>query len=233
MTLKQLLQEIDRRSEDEKRQIFERLALSNAIHPLEAKWNTSARVILEAISRASDLTHRGVRGIIAEASFKIEVLEKLKGWKIEELVGDYPYDYSITDAVGKVRIQVKMQRRKEGRPMTARQANRRFSESMFVVETQKTRGGQKDGEQTRPYRFGDFDILAVSMAASTTDWSDFMYTVGAWLLPDPTDPRLILKFQPVPPKPNDDWTDDLMTCVKWLRAGRKRTIRHADEGLFS
>src|SRR4051812_42787034 len=112
MTVDQLLAEIEALSADERQQIFDRLALKHSIHPLEGKWNTSARVILEAISRASDLTHRGVRGIIAEASFKISILEKLDGWKIEELVGDYPYDYAISDTKGKPSIQVKMQRRK-------------------------------------------------------------------------------------------------------------------------
>lgn len=232
MTLEQLLAEIESRSPEEQQQIFDRLALKHSIHPLEGTWKASARVILEAISRASDLTHRGVRGIIAEASFKIAVLEKLSGWNVEELVGDYPYDYAISDDRGKVRIQVKMQRRKEGRPMTAKEGNRKFPASMFVVETQKTRGGQKGGEQTRPYRFGDFDILAVSMAASTESWDDFMFTVGNWLVPDDADSKLIFKFQPVPAKPNNDWTDDLMTCVKWLRSNKNQKIRYGESGLL-
>ena len=31
------------------------------------------------------------------------------------------------------------------------------------------------GLATRPYRFGEFDILAVSMHPSTNDWNRFMY----------------------------------------------------------
>jgi hypothetical protein len=40
------------------------------------------------------------------------------------------------------------------------------------------------------------------------------------------------KFQPDPQKPNDDWADDLLACVKWLRSCAKKTIRHKDAGLF-
>jgi hypothetical protein len=173
-----------------------------------------------------------VRGIIAEASFKVSVLDKLKGLAVEELTGDYPYDYSISDKFGKVRIQVKMQRRSAGQPMKANKANRNFPSSMFVVETQKTRAGKKGQEDTRPYRFGEFDILAVSMAPSTDCWEDFMYTVANWLVPDPRDGRCIFKFQPVPEKPSDDWTNDLLECVRWLRSGAKKTIRDRDGGLF-
>lgn len=40
---------------------------------------------------------------------------------------------------------------------------------MYVVETPRTRGGKDltSGEDTRPYRYGEFDILAVSMHPST------------------------------------------------------------------
>jgi hypothetical protein len=99
-----------------------------------------------------------------------------------------------------------------------------FSDRCFVVETQKTRGGTKKGQATRPYRFGEFDVLAVSMAPSTGRWDLFLCTVAAWLLPDPTDKRLICKLQPVPPAPTADWTDDVATCIAWFRSGEKRTI---------
>ena len=58
---------------------------------------------------------------------------------------------------------------------------------MYVVETQKTREGtdRKTGEKTRPYRFGEFDILAVAMQPATGQWDRFFYTIADWLLPDP------------------------------------------------
>ena len=67
------------------------------------------------------------------------------------------------------------------------------------------------GGSTRPYRFGEFDLLAVAMYPSTHEWNTFMYTVADWLLPGRTDPSEILKFQPVATLPNDDWTSDFHT----------------------
>jgi hypothetical protein len=48
---------------------------------------------------------------------------------------------------------------------------------MYAVEVQKTRSGEKKGQKTRPYRFGDFDILAVNLHPTTGDWKRFVYTV--------------------------------------------------------
>jgi hypothetical protein len=77
------------------------------------------------------------------------------------------------------------------------------------------RGGKdtKTGEDTRPYRFGEFDILAVSMHPSTRDWGIFMYTVADWLLPRPGDKQLMLKFQPVGKIPDDRWTANLEEAI--------------------
>jgi hypothetical protein len=198
------------------------------IHPLEREWNTSAEAVLEAISRSSDLTQRGIRGVLAEASFRQLALPQLASIGFEDVTpaGDIPYDVGIRDAAGDVRIQVKLQRRRGGQPMTGNQATRilGFSERCFVVETQKTRGGTKKGEATRPYRFGEFDILAVSMAPSTGRWDRFLCTVASWLLPDSSNPRQICKYQPVPPAPNVDWTDDMLTCIGWFRNAAPRTI---------
>lgn len=55
----------------QRREIFQYLRKEFPIHPLEEKFNVSAEVILEAIERSSDLTQRGIRGLIAEASFEI------------------------------------------------------------------------------------------------------------------------------------------------------------------
>ncbi len=56
-------------TEEERRDVFESLRRDFYIHPLEKKLNVRAEVILEAIDRASDLTLRGIRGVIAEAAF--------------------------------------------------------------------------------------------------------------------------------------------------------------------
>lgn len=87
---------------------------------------------------------------------------------------------------------------------------------MYVVETQKTRSGKKKGEKTRPYRFGDFDILAVNLQPITGEWDRFAFTLGTWLLPRDKEPNLIATLQPVPVAPDSFWTDDLRQCVEWF-----------------
>jgi len=217
---------LDKCSEEQRREIFQYLRSYIPIHPIEEKLNCSAEIILEAIARASDLTLRGIRGIIAEASFKYEVLDKLKGWKDVTPDGNDSFDFKIKDAKGAVTIQVKMQRQKEHRPMMANKAYKILPAGSYVVETQRTRGGKdlRTGENTRPYRFGEFDIIAVSMHPSTNSWNTFRYTVADWLLPRPTNKKLLLKFQPVSIKPDEDWTDELLTCIKWFRSGKRKTL---------
>ncbi|MGD0694620.1 MAG: hypothetical protein ABSB82_07165 [Terriglobia bacterium] len=217
---------LNRCSKKERREIFDLLRVEFPIHALEAKLNIPAEAILEAIDRASDLTLRGVRGVIAEVAFKLNVADKLEGWDSEELRGDFPYDFLLRDQLGAIRVQVKMQRLKSGVPMMASQGYKRLPADMYVVETQRTRGGKdpKTGEDTRPYKFGEFDVLAVSMHPSTREWSSFMYTVAKWLLPRPENKALMLKFQPVARTPNDVWTDSLETCIRWLRSKQKKTI---------
>jgi hypothetical protein len=186
-----------------------------------------AEIILEAIQRAGGLTLRMIRGVIAEAAFGVEVVERLRGWEKVPVSGDPAYDFRLRDHAGDVRVQVKLQRSKEGRPMRANEAYRSFPADLYVVETQRTRRGTKgkNGKATRPYRFGEFDLLAVAMYPSTRRWDVFLYTAADWLLPGRNDPSEILKFQPVAQAPNDDWTDDFDAAVGWLRSGGKKTIR--------
>jgi hypothetical protein len=215
---------------EERHAIFERLREEFPIHSIEETLAAQAEIILEAINRSDDLSIRGIRGLIAQAAFAIDVIAQMPGWRDVTQGENLPYDFLLEDARGPVRVQVKMQRQKEHRPMTAREGYRRFSETMYVTETQRTRGGRSpSGEDTRPYRFGDFDILAVCLQPSTGKWDDFMYTVERWLLPRDEDPRLLLKFQPVPMRPNGDWTDDFGMCVEWFRSGVEKRIG-VDEG---
>lgn len=214
-------------SPSERQKIYDWLRERYFIHPIEREFGASDQAILEAIARSSDLTKRGIRGIIAEATFKTKVVEQLPNWEDVTPEGDHPYDFKLKHGDKEITIQVKMQRKKDQRPMMANEGYRFLSTELFTVETQRTRGGTdpKTGEDTRPYRFGEFDILAVSVQPSTGDWTQFRYTVANWLLPRPEDSRLILKFQPVSLEPNDDWTDSLETCIKWLMEGIQKTIR--------
>ena len=211
----------------QRQEIFRYLREEFPIHPLEVELNTEAEIILEAIQRSGGLTLRMIRGVITEAAFEIEIVEHLEGWHNVTPQGDLPYDFLLDDGQGAVRVQVKLQRSLVHRPMWAREAYRFLPGDMYVVETQRTRRGsdKRTGGSTRPYRFGEFDLLAVAMYPSTHEWNTFMYTVADWLLPGRTEPSEILKFQPVATLPNDDWTSDFRTAVGWLRSSLQKKIR--------
>jgi hypothetical protein len=222
--IKRLLSECN---PDQRQEILRYLRTEFPIHPLEAQLNAKAEVILEAIQRGGILTLRMIRGVIAEAAFGVDVVKNMSGWTDITPPGDLPYDFLLDDGAGAVRVQVKLQRSLAHRPMLVKEAYRFLPGDMYVVETQKTRRGsdRTTGSSTRPYRFGEFNLLAVSMQPSTNLWDRFMYTVADWLLPSRTNPSEILKFQPVATAINDDWTDDFRTAVAWLRAGVRKTIR--------
>jgi hypothetical protein len=216
-------------SAEDRLSVFRYLRQEFNIHPLEDKLHTKAEVILEAFGRANDLTLRGIRGIIAEAAFSIDVVGALDGWKDVTVPGDHAYDCLLEDARGQVKVQVKMQRLRDHRPMHANEGYRFLPEHLFVAETQRTRGGtNRKGEKTRPYHFGEFDVLAVSLHPSTHNWSDFVYTVANWLIPDPKHRNWMLKFQPVSASENEDWTRDFSKCVEWFRSGNKKRICAAE-----
>ena len=217
---------LEESSEETRTAVFTWLREEQLIHPLEKEFGAPAEVILEAISRSSDLTKRGVRGIIAEVTFKKGILDQLGTWQEVPAEEDTAYDFLLSQGERRVSIQVKMQRKRKQRPMKANDALRALSSEYFVVETQRTRGGRdpQTGEDTRPYRFGEFDILAVCMEPCTGDWNAFRYTVAKWLIPNPDSPRQILKFQPVALEPDEDWTDSLEECIEWASTPRVKTI---------
>ncbi|MBZ0203282.1 MAG: hypothetical protein K8I03_09740 [Ignavibacteria bacterium] len=216
-------------SKAQKRTIFDELRKEFKIHTIEETLNISAEIILEALSKGGEkgLTLRMLRGVIAEAAFAIEVLSNNANLRDITPRGDFPYDYLVSDAKIDIKFQVKLQRSIDNKPMLANDAKRSFPKDMFVVETQKTRAGQdSSGQGTRSYKFGEFDILAVSLQPSSNNWASFMYTVSDWLVPDETDKAKIFKFQPVPKVANQDWTDDVNTAIKWLKSKKKKTIKH-------
>jgi hypothetical protein len=214
-------------SGEERLKLFQILRLEFPIR--STKLETEAEVIVEAIDRASDLTLRGIRGVIAEAAFATSVVKHLNGWRDETPAGNTAYDFALKDATSTVRVQVKLQRRIGNRPLLSDEAPRRAGliEGAFVVEIQRTRGGKNSaGESTRPYRFGEFDILAVCMQPSTGLWSRFMYTVASWLIPSRDNPDWIQTYQPVSAEPDECWTSDFLECVEWFRSGVTRRLPH-------
>jgi hypothetical protein len=227
----EVCQLLEQASDEERLFILSYLRQRIPLHPLEKEWSTTADAILTAIARSSDLTMRGIRGILAEATFEKSVLPEIErnGWAAAKIIGDQPYDFLITRKAAQVKIQVKLQRKERGVPKeysvksSAALANRPQG-AIYVVEVQKTRSGNREGEATRPYRFGDFDILAVNLHPATGDWKRFAFTVGRWLLPRAADPNLIEVLQPVTIEPDDYWTDDLHHCIDWLHAGTVRRM---------
>jgi hypothetical protein len=221
---------IEKCSEEERRLIFQHLRNRLPLHPLEQEWGTTAEAILTAIARSPDLTQRGVRGILAEATFEEFVLPQLRnsGWATVPIVGNTAYDFLVERGGVQARIQVKLQRREAGipkeYPARARASLSCPPGAMHVVEVQKTRTGKRRGHETRPYRFTDFDILAVNLHPSTGDWKRFLYTVGAWLLPRQQDPALIKIFQPVPICADDFWTDNLEQCIERFLGHERRRL---------
>jgi len=228
---------IDQCSAEERRALFEFLRGRIPRHPLEEKWDVDAETILTAIYRSPDLTQRGVRGILAEAVFERDILPGVLdlGWRaLPTPENDRPYDFLLGKEAIRASMQVKLQRTEQGEPK--RYQPKRFPQDLYVVELQKTRSGKKrkqggagafpeGDESTRPYRFGDFDILAVNMQPSTHKWEDFRYTVGSWLIPRQSNAHLIEIFQPVSLAPNDVWTDKLDVCLEWFRRGERRKVR--------
>lgn len=213
-------------SVEERYVLFKGLRAEHQIHEFEQVIGAPAEMILEAIHRAPELTRRMLRGVIADAAFFefiVPLLYKF-GWKDATPVGNFSYDYKLEDTGGPVTVQVKLQRSEKGSPAVKDGLRYGFDPTVFMVETQKTRGGTGDDDkQTRPYRYGEFDILAVSMQPSTGKWNRFMYTVGRWLI-QRKNPDEIATMQPVAMTPNVFWTDDFNIAAQWFRAdaGRKR-----------
>lgn len=198
--------------------------------------------ILDALARAGGFTVRMIRGVFAEAAFASDVLPALAPvWHdLTAGAGDPPYDFLLTDQTADatmsemdtvpypvVRVQVKMQRSEGRKPLLASdvwKSRVKWPTDHYVVEVQKSRKGEKKGESTRPYRFGEFDILAVSLGPSQGHWSYFVYAVERWLLPDPRNPSHLLIYQPVSAVDNDSWTTDFARAVAWLRSGINKRI---------
>nr|VFJ96273.1 MAG: Helix-turn-helix domain [Candidatus Kentron sp. LFY] len=220
LSVKEILAEAP---EQDRFAVFQWLRETRKIHPLEDEFGISANVILEAISRSSELTKRGIRGVIAEAVFKAEVVDGLENWHDVTPDGDYSYDFLLSDGNREISIQLKMQRLKSQRPMTANEGYKILDSSYWVVETQRTRGGKTNtGNDTRPYKFGEFDLLAVSMHPSTKNWSDFLFTVSDWLIEQPENTNQVLKFQPVPKRKDNHWTDNLLQAIDWFFSNEKK-----------
>jgi hypothetical protein len=217
---------------EQREELVRLVRLEYRVHRIEREWNTSAEVVLEALARAGELTQRMFKGILAEAACKVEIIDKLTGWEDVTPPGVHPFDFVVQRGSDRATIQTKLQRKQGGKPFMYRVPGRRGPATPFyVVETQKSRRGadRSSGANTRPYRFGEFDVLAVCMEPATGDWSQFRFTVGNWLIPRQEAPDLIAVYQPVSLEFNDDWTNSLATAVAWSQAKRTKTIAAGEQ----
>jgi len=230
---------LDTMDEQQRRKVFVYLRSLLPPHPVEERLMISAEGMLDALDRAGDFTVRMIRGVFAGAAFATDVLPTISDrWRLVPRTGDPPYDFLLTDfpsnkvppegfAHPTVKLQVKMQRSKGKHPLHANEVwtkRVKWPATHYVVELQKSRKGERKGESTRPYRFGEFDLVAVSLGPSRGRWSVFTYTVARWLLPDPANEKNILLYQPVAPEENDCWTSDFDRAVEWLRSEVERRI---------
>lgn len=243
VTLRELL---ERCTSEERKLLLRALLLEHPVHEYEKEVGASAEMILEAIHRAPELTRRMLRGVIADAAFALRVVPVLsgKGWKNIPLHKNLPYDYRLKDQLGCVTVQVKLQRSEKQKAVVRSGKRYDLGDEVYMVETQRTRTGTKkegkeaaaiaaQGEEaqapadlpdvlkqdqlkTRPYRYGEFDILAVCMQPSGEPWEKYMYTLGRWLLVGKKADEMAT-MQPVSMKPDCWWTDDFQQVVDWLR----------------
>lgn len=215
-------------SAEEQEVLFRELRQRHLIHEFESVIGAPAEMILEAVHRAPELTRRMLRGVIADAAFRTFVVPSVKphGWRDVTPEGNFAYDYKMEDDQGPITVQVKLQRSARGAPVVNNGQRFGFEGDVFITETQKTRTGSDGGEKTRPYRYGEFDVLAVSMQPSTGKWDRYMYTPGRWLLIG-KGPDEMATLQPVAMAPNDYWTDDFTTVAGWCRTddgGKRMTL---------
>jgi hypothetical protein len=207
-------------SQEQLREIYHFLHGKLRFYDAANELNASADLVFEALSLMNSFQIRNFRGMLAEAAFKLFVLDTSPDLKSLPVSENAPYDFLIDDGRGPIRIQVKLQRRHGQRAMIGSDAPNYmgYDPEMFIVETWKTRSGD------RYYPFGDFDIVAVCMHPSTGDWSSFMIVPAACLIPNEKDPTKLMHLQPVPPSPDDCWVTDLKSSISKFRSGTQLVI---------
>lgn len=200
MTPEQLVEYIEHAETQQLQELLKMLRQRRGltIHPLETEWGTTAEAILEAIYEAPDLIQRGVRGVLAEAIFRTVVVpRRLPAWASEPVENDEAYDLLLRHPRwGPVRVQVKSQRKERQLPKIYK--GMMGPPPVYVVETQRTRNGTlPDGSPSRPYRFDEFDVLAVCLHASSGSWEDFIFCAAGDLLARRTNPLWLDVIQPI------------------------------------
>lgn len=178
-------------SAEQRRSLFCELRKEFPIHDYEASVGASAETILGAIHRAPELTRRMLRGVIAESAFVEFALPGIVryGWRDITPIGNFAYDFLLSNGREQIslqlKLQLKLQRSERGKPLIEPGAKYGLPDDVFIVETQKTRSGKRSGRKTRPYAYGEFDLICVALQPSSGDWAHFRYGLAHNLLPAP------------------------------------------------
>lgn len=189
------------------------------MHALEQEFGVTSEVIMDAVHSSPDLVRRGLRGIVAEHQFKRLVLDKLpQPWFIAP-TPDTSVDFALSDGHGGhyLTIQVKMQTLKGGKPHCDKWGRP-------MVETQKTRMRGRGKARSRLYKYGDFDILAVSLWPATKKWEDFIYVPACKLSPAYRKPDSLAAWQTI--QSTTDWSKILPDVLN--RVQTKHAIRETE-----
>ena len=211
-----VLRDVRGLSDAAREEVFRWLLARHNVHPVEAEFGADAEVILEAIGRSSDISKRGVRGLLAEAFFKIHVLDGDVRLTDRSTADEAAFDFLVRRAGRDYRVEVKLARRKAGELMLPpKSVSTGLPRGDYgVVEIQRTRGGRtSDGRDTRPYRTDAFDVLAVSLHPATGNWADFRFVRTGLLTTRKGKPDLLNKMHPVPIAPALGWRASLHECL--------------------
>jgi hypothetical protein len=201
------------------------------------EWKSHAQTILGAI-RGSHPTKRGVNGAIAAAFFENCALPAIEqhGWARATATQTNDPSSPVIEKNGRaVHVLIAILQFEAGKPR--RQLSSAGREDQYVVQVQKKLSrvpvlhieprdnGPRASVFPRAYSFGDFDVLAVNMQPVTRRWTDFRYTLAAWLAPFEKDTSLIAPAQSVSLESSGIWTDRLPACLDWLvDESRQRAI---------
>ena len=183
---------------EQKQRIFAEIRDSILIHELERAFNVRTEIILEAISRASDLTQRGVRGVIAETVFALDVLPTATGWQSEPPIGNVAYDAVLQRNGERMRDSSEDATKASGRTNDPRRVLRCGS----AADAWRPEGGSEGQKAVSVWRVRSSCRLHVRgfngrlafvpiRASGTTHF-------------DPSDKTIIKKFQAVPNYEMDD-----------------------------
>lgn len=171
-------------------------------HALELALNASGWAILTAIERQR-MSVMNVKGQLAEYYLN----EYLGRQQRESIIESFEWrtdspDFTIVVDGRSYTIECKNVRKASGKQVDP-----------MWVETQRTRGGRKNGEDTRPYRVSDFDILAVALFNRIGQW-DHWFIASKKLGTRPENRELLAVRQEMPEQPDNKWHRDILLAIK-------------------